>query len=393
MWFILVLLFLICVGQSDNGSSSGNNNSTFSSNDSPPIWCDLAFIGWILLIHIYYSYKFTEYSLNHIQRRLNEIENADYQVETQQNTIRHQTISTASFDATTPQQQGNTGNFTFNNNISTNSLDLNSPTLSINMMSPQDSLSINTNTNTNNGQLELTSDQQSFRKHSALTLRSGYGMVKKSPTQDSIGGSGGGSPRSPDDQLQEQGQGQQQAAESQNSKRIKKYSTTSDSLREAKLAHKQGSGLEILESAYDENNRNNQEIPKSKAKRKTKHKRNNSESNSDSVASQSQSQSVAEVIQELETVHERSKIDITVEYETLARPLTGLPNTRCLCILTWSPTLFSWSRTASIRLFLKIWILISSSLAFVLWMEFFGNALLEVELNTVFLNNSKRFYT
>ena len=148
----------------------------------------------------------------------------------------------------------------------------------------------------------------------------------------------------------------------------------------------------LLETAYEDIH-NKEPTPKSKVdknnnknkKQRGKHKRKGSESNSNSgshasIESQSQSQGVADMIlQELETVHEMSRIDITVEYATLARPLTGLPNTRCLCILTWSPTLFSWSRTRSIRIFLKIWILISSSLAFVLLMEFFGNALLEVE--------------
>ena len=354
LWLTVIAFFLICVTNSDDNGNSSSSSSSFSAADSPPFWCDLAFVGWILLIHIYYSYKFTEYSLNHIQRRLNEIENADYQVETQHNTIRNQTMSTmtASFDSTLP-------------NISSNSLDLNSPSLTINMASP-DGL----------GQ-ELASDP-SFRKHSALTLRSGYGMVKKSNTQDSY--TGVVSPRTTDD-LQ-----QQPASPSS----TRKQSSLTGHHQQHHHSKKSEMAHELLETAYADIH--NKEIPKSKVdkntkknskknKKRGKHKRNNSESDSNSSQQSigSESHSVAEMIlHELETVHKMSKIDITVEYATLARPLTGLPNTRCLCILSWSPTLFSWSRTRSIRIFLKIWILISSSLAFVLWMEFFGNALLEV---------------
>ena len=66
-----------------------------------------------------------------------------------------------------------------------------------------------------------------------------------------------------------------------------------------------------------------------------------------------------------------------VEYLTLGRQLTGRPNTNCCCCLPYSHYLFSWSRTEAVRIFLKFWILLSSSLAFVLWIEFFGNWLLE----------------
>ena len=54
------------------------------------------------------------------------------------------------------------------------------------------------------------------------------------------------------------------------------------------------------------------------------------------------------------------------------------PNTRCCCILPWNYILLSWSRTFTIRLVLRLWILLSHSLAFVFWIEFFDNWFLEV---------------
>ena len=83
-----------------------------------------------------------------------------------------------------------------------------------------------------------------------------------------------------------------------------------------------------------------------------------------------------ELLQKLQKVKQGGTI--TVEFVTLARPLTGLPNKRCCCILPWTHVLFTWSRTKSIRMFLRLFILLSCCLAFVLWIELFASSLLEV---------------
>ena len=72
------------------------------------------------------------------------------------------------------------------------------------------------------------------------------------------------------------------------------------------------------------------------------------------------------------------KIDIRVDYLTLARLLTELPNTKSCCISPWSHIFFSWSRAHTIRFFLRFAIILSCSVAFVLWIQLFGNAFLEV---------------
>lgn len=73
-----------------------------------------------------------------------------------------------------------------------------------------------------------------------------------------------------------------------------------------------------------------------------------------------------------------TKIGIKLNYGTLARPLTGLPNTRCCCLFPWSPVLFTWSRTKYVRLFLRVFTLLCCSLGLVFFVEFLISALLEV---------------
>ena len=84
------------------------------------------------------------------------------------------------------------------------------------------------------------------------------------------------------------------------------------------------------------------------------------------------------LVYQIEILNDKFDQSIRDDYLTLARPLSGSPNTKCCCIFPWSNACLSWSRTNVVRFFLKLWILVSCSLAFVLWIEFFGNWLLEV---------------
>ena len=93
-----------------------------------------------------------------------------------------------------------------------------------------------------------------------------------------------------------------------------------------------------------------------------------------------------ELMDELHYIRYKFDYSIENDFITLARPLQGVPNKRCCltCFLCpWSHTLLSWSRTQAVRFFLRLWTLLSCSLAFVLWIEFFGNWFLEVCLGFV----------
>ena len=97
--------------------------------------------------------------------------------------------------------------------------------------------------------------------------------------------------------------------------------------------------------------------------------------------SQSQSQSVGmkeQLLYELEDAKDMVEEEINVGYATLARPLRGRFNRNCCFIFPWSHVLFTWSRTSTIRLGLRLFVLLSCCLAFVLWIELFMSSMLEV---------------
>ena len=306
-------------------------------DDAPPGWMDAIFLLWVLAIHCYYAYKFTDYSLDHIHRQLVAIDKAEEHMETQHAVS--QTIHGADSmrrESSNP-NMGNDSSYRHSKaTMHVGHSSLMATTKSVSIGSPKSS-DFRQNS-TDNADFKRNSSDIIEQRPSNVEMISSIADKVQTPTTDDVAMDGLGL-----SSLNEFGASTEQ---------VQSSSATNLSTDNINTE----AGLRSLPSTSPS------------------HLRSDTAGDTDLEREDSES-----AIQRIRSkVDEEQKIEIKVDYLTLARPLTGLPNTKCCCIFPWSHIFFSWSRTHAIRFFLRFAILLSCSLAFVLWIEFFGNAFLEV---------------
>lgn len=444
---LFVHVFFFVTNQID-----GQSNGIEWEEDSPPWWCDIIFSLWVVSIHVYYSYKFTDYSLDHVHREI-EQRNFDQSKQKQIRPMPNYSVRSLGNDdinnnnptsKATPggnvtkgyidrhHTSGNTtmGNTTTGNiNLSTNTIistttttnGSNEPPLST---VPSSSHTITTTVTTAAtggnynasgaisprlrgattqssvpaGKTHLQSDGSYGRATVALgaissppnalspqSSRNGSGQIKISSVSShslmsvsSASAASNASNASP-------GSGASGAGDGSNGNGNGRQAAQSIQMVEpspGRASTLSGHGtatvnslLEDVETLYDNPEEILTKVRNASAKETTtghQHTSTDSQSIRQEILTQIQTE------MELDQKDTNKNTDISVKYATLARPLTGLPNTKFCCLIKWSPRLFTWTRTNYIRLFLRVWMLASSCLAVVLWIEFFLNALLEV---------------
>ena len=330
--------------------------------DSPPDWVDAIFTLWIIAIHIYYSFQFTNYSLKHIYRELVEIQR-------------------------TQQQQREQAVEKKNSNVNIN-------------IGPPDQL------------------VRKYRSGSRIHSNIGSGATTPAPiaipgsndqivsgitvTNFSIGTGQQGILIHGDPDADADADGND--IENVNtidliSQKISSEAAASIGLidQESELRHMNNSStaaknkdrdLQIVYQASmvsnDGDNINintgtpivgDENISK---ERMRLYQGSSVASNASIDIEQSETERKEQLLMELEFAKDFVDDSITVEYITLGRPLKGILNRNCCFLFPWSNVLFTWSRTSAIRLFLRLFILLMCCLAFVLWVELFVSSMLEV---------------
>ena len=250
-----------------NGESS--YISTDIADDNPAWWADFIFSIWIILIHVYYSFQFTNYSLKHIHREITEIQNHNKETITQAETQKEM-IRLTTPKASTKKQNSNTTD-------------------------PENTLAdISkhvTNHQTNNFRYEKNKDRD-------------FDNNKNASEDESL---------------------------SENEMANKTDTVTIKTRTSVHVVP-----LEVA-STTNTNNTSPRKFKK-----------------------------------------EDGEYELNVDYVTLARPLKGRPNQYFCCCAKWSPLIFTWSRTKSLRIFLQLYTVFACSLALIMWLEFFFSAMLEV---------------
>ena len=356
-----------------NTGNSQQLNTFDIEDDAPPGYIDGLFFLWIILIHIYYAYKFTDYSLDHIHRQLTEIEEAEGHIEKSQRSQLHHMGS----DLGLGSPQGNNSGGGIGAHQSQESAIVGNEFVAASGVSHQASMHLG-----GGYAFVKTKSGEQVTSQSSLVSSSHTNVIATIPSKTGTNNNNNNTNGNESGPNIIMGTGNT-ATEMQliaNANAVSTPVTNNEAANELGL----GSVDDNMDENGNEMNNNNNNITSGSNTNDNTNNNSENEDATDAVGRQwsdredstaSQSQRLKEqMLLELED----AKIEIKVDYVTLARPLTGLPNTKCCCLFPWSHVFFSWSRTYAVRFFLRVYVLLACSLALVLWIEIFANTILEV---------------